>query len=78
VVSDAEPLPISHVESNLPPLLGAASSVEEYVEKLEEVGERLSTFYSDKNRWLERHAMVMDRPHQRRFLPKKFQTGSRD
>ncbi|GJJ77517.1 putative transposase [Entomortierella parvispora] len=61
VVTEAEPSSISDIESNLPPLRGSQSSVEEYVRKIKEVEERLSTFYNGRNRRFKRHTWDMKR-----------------
>ncbi|KAF8921757.1 hypothetical protein BGZ58_003892, partial [Dissophora ornata] len=60
-VSDSEPSSIAHLESSLPPLRGPAASVEKYVKQVEEVEERLSTFYNGKNRRFKRHTWDMER-----------------
>lgn len=60
-VTEAEPLSISHIESSLPPLRGLRSSVKEYAKKMEEVEERLSTFYNGRNRRFKRHTWDMKR-----------------
>ncbi|KAI1288302.1 hypothetical protein EDD11_010015, partial [Mortierella claussenii] len=61
IISEMEPVPISEIESNLPPLRGPTSSVEKYLKKLQEVEERLSKFYNGKNRLFKKHTWDMNK-----------------
>ncbi|KAG0286046.1 hypothetical protein BGZ97_007569, partial [Linnemannia gamsii] len=55
---------IHHLESHLPPLRGQSASVIEYARELEEMEERLKSFYSGDDNRFKRHKWDMNRAKQ--------------
>ncbi|KAG0036537.1 hypothetical protein BGZ82_004071 [Podila clonocystis] len=60
-IPDGQSESIAHIESSLPPLRGHEANVTNYIERLEQVEDRLLEFYNGNNNRFKKHTWDMER-----------------